>query len=346
MPKAAMREKESMSSVDSGVSESDVLSMFDKDGDLRDEPQSVEESAEGQENEEEQEEETDPNAEQEDEEEEEESPDEDEESDEEEEDEPEAELSWDKVPPEHKAAYDASQKEVAKLRKDYGKIQSKLHEVSQSRREEDQTLEQLRSDAQIANQWTSILEQHPELQAQIVDLVKKAQNPDAGIPEHLREDPAVQFMLEQNRRLENQLRQLGEQTKPLNEWKSEQARAANKTKLDGIIGEAETKFKALFNKDMTEDDKTAVLKYMVENQYYGNPKNGHKGAGINAVLEVFGHQYEKALSAKEASRLREKAAKFGGRNKSVNPRRATSAPRIASGDDAIRQALRDQGQDI
>jgi len=320
-----------MPPVDSGVSESDVLSMFDKDGDLRDEPQSVEEDSadEGQEAEEEQEEETDAEEQDDEEEEEAESDDEDEESEEEEEEETEAELDWSKAKPEHKAAYDESQKEVLKLRKDYGKLQSKLHEVSQSRREEDQSLEELRSSAELANQWTSILEQHPELQAQIMDLVKKARNPDAGIPEHLKEDPAVQFMLEQNRRLENQLRQLGEQTKPLNEWKSERAKEATKTKLDGILGEAETKFKALFKKDMSEEDKTAVLKYMVDNQYFGNPKNGHKGAGSNAVLEVFGSQYEKTLSAKETSRLREKAAKFGSRNKGVNSRRATSAPKIA-----------------
>lgn len=337
-----------MPPVDSGVSESDVLSMFDKDGDLRDEPQSVDEESadEGQENEEEQEEETDAEEEPDEEEDEEESDEDSDEEDEEEEDDAQAELDWSEAKPEHKAAYDASQKEVLKLRKDYGKIQSKLHEVSQSRREEDQTLEQLRNDAQLANQWTSILEQHPELQDQIVALIQKAKNPSSEIPEHLKEDPAVQFMLEQNRQMQQQLRQLSEQTKPLNEWKSEQAKAANKTKLDGIIGEAESKFKAMFKRDMTEDDKTAVLKYMVDNQYFGNPKNGHKGAGSNAVLEVFGQQYEKALSAKDASRLRDKAKKFGTRNKSVNSRRATSAPKIASGDDAIRQALRDQGQEI
>lgn len=319
------------------VSESEVLSMFDKEGDLRDEPQDVEQSVdEGQDDEPEEEEEAEEAEEQEEEEEEEpESEDEDEESEDEEEEEPEAELDWSKLPPEHKAAFDASQKEVAKLRKDYGKIQSKLHEQSQSRREEDQTTQTLRAAADQANEWNQILEQHPELMPQIVDLINKVQNPEAGIPEHLREDPAVQFMLEQNRRMERQIKQLSEQTKPLDEWKAEKQTAANRQKLDGLLNDANAKYKTMFKKDMGEAERTQVLKYMVENKYYNS--------GKTAVLEVFADAYEKSLNAKDASRLREKAAKFGGRSKSVNSRRAASSPKIESADDAIMQALRDQG---
>lgn len=322
-----------MPSFDGEVSESEVLSMFDKDGDLREEPQGVDEESaeEGQDAEDQDEEETE--AEGEESEEEEEPEEEESEEDDEAEEEAEPELDWSKVAPEHKAAFDASQKEVSKLRKDYGKIQSKLHELSLAAK--DQPTQEVRQQAEMASQWNSILEQHPELEAKIVDLIKQAQNPESSIPEHLREDPAVQFMLEQNRRLENQLKQLGEQTKPLDEWKAEKQTAANRQKLEGLLGEAAEEYKSMFGKDMDEEAKTAVLKFMVEKKYYES--------GSNAALTVFGPQYKKALSAKETSRLREKAAKFGGRTKGVNPRRATSEPKINSERDAISQALRDQG---
>lgn len=323
---------------DGEVSESEVLSMFDKDGDLREEPQDVEQSVdEDQEEEPEEQEEPEEEEEQEENEEEEEESEESEEDEEDEESE-DPELDWSKLPPEHKLAFEQSQKEVAKLRKDYGKIQSKLHEQSQSRREEDQTTQTLRAHAAQANEWNQILEQHPELMPQIVDLIEKVQNPEAGIPEHLKEDPAVQFMLDQNRRLERQIKQMAEQTKPLDEWKAEKQTAQNRQKLDGLLSDAAAKYKAMFKKDMGEAERTQVLKYMVDNKYYNS--------GKTAVLEVFADAYEKSLNAKDASRLREKAAKFGGRSKSVNSRRASSAPKINSADDAARQALRDQGMEF
>lgn len=328
-----------MPPIDGEVSESEVLSMFDKDGDLRDEPQDVEESVEeGQDEEPQEEEETDEEAEEEEGEEEEESEEEESEEDEESEEEADPELDWSKVTPEHKAAFDASQKEVAKLRKDYGKIQSKLHELSQSRREEDQTTQQIRQQAEVATQWNEILEQHPELLPQIKDLIQKVQNPEAAIPEHLREDPAVQFMLERERRLERELKQLRDQTKPLDEWKAEKQTAMNRQKLEGLLDEAGKEYKAMFGKDMDDKAKHAVLKFMVDKKYYES--------GSNAAISVFGAQYKQALSAKETSRLREKAAKFGGRTKSVNSRRAASAPKINTERDAISQALRDQGLEV
>lgn len=330
------------------VTETDVLSMFDKDGDLRDEPQGADEESadEGEEATEEGEgEETDAEEETEEEGEDDSKAEEDEESDEAEEEEPESKVDWSKASPEHKAAHEADQKEIGKLRKDYGKLHSKYAEVSQSRREEDQTLQELRADAQTASQWNAILEQHPELQDQIIGLIEKAQNPDTEIPEHLKDDPAIQFFVEQNRRLQNQVRQLSEQTQPLNEWQNERQTAANRQVIEGILGEGAQKFKAMFKRDITEDEKTAVLRYIVQNKYYGT-KDSRKGVGANAVLDVFGAQYEKALSAKRGSDLKAKANKFGGRNKSVNSRQATSAPKINSSNDAIKQALADQGLEV
>lgn len=324
-------------SADTGVSESDVLSMFDKDGDLREEPQGDEgepSADEGQEDEEDQEEEE-SETEEESEEEGDEDSDEDEESEEEEE--PET-VDWSKASPEHKAAHEADQKEIGKLRKDYGKLHSKYAELSQSRREEDQSLTEIRASAQMANQWNTILEQHPELQEQFVALIKAAKNPEQEIPEHLKGDPAVEFMLQQNQRLQNQLRELGEQTKPLNDWKAEKSNDANRQKINGLLDQAAKEFKSMFGKDMGEEDRTAVLKYMVEKKYYED--------GGTAAFKVFQDQYKKALASKDASRLRDKAKKFGGRNKTVNTRQATSAPKINSEGDAIKQALLEQGMNI
>lgn len=321
------------------VSEADVLSMFDKDGDLRDEPQSADEESaeEGQEAEGDEEEETDAEPEAEEEEAEE---SEDEES-EETEDAP--ELDWSRASPEHKAAHEADQKEIFKLRKDYGKIQSKLHEVSQSRRQDDSTQEELRAGAQAASQWNAILEEHPQLIDIMVKEVEKLRNPlPDEVPEHLKDDPAFQYMKQRYepyiRTLEGKLKQLEKGQAPLNEWQAEKAQAVNRQKLDGLLDDAAGEFKAMFGKDMTEDDKTAVLKYMVDRRYYES--------GSNAALAVFGQQYKKSLSAKQGSTLRDKAKRFGSRTKSVNPRRAASAPKIESSNDAIKQALADQGMDL
>jgi len=326
-----------MPGFDGEVSESEVLSMFDKDGDLRDEPQAADEesSDEDQDTEQQDEEENDEDADEQEGDDEEEESEEDEESDEEE---PESELNWEAVPPAHRQAYESAQKEVGKLRKDYGKLHSKYAELSQSRREEDQTIQELRAEASTAAEWNQVLEQHPELVDIMVEAVQKLQNPDAAIPDHLREDPVYQALDRQNRALQRQLQQLGVQTKPIQEWKAEQAKAQSRQKLDGLLGEAAKEYKTMFGKDMDEESRTAVLKYMVERKYYES--------GANAALAVFGPQYKKSLSAKDASRLRDKAAKFGGRNKSVNTRRAASAPKISSQSDAITQALRDQGVDI
>ncbi len=325
-------------SVDSGVSESDVMSMFDKDGDLRDEPQSDEDdsAAEDQETEEPEEGEPEP----------EEATEPEEEEPSEEEDAPKSEekqLDWSKVDPAHRNAFEEKAKEVLKLRKDYGKIQSKLHEVSQSRRQEDQTMQELQAQASQANQWNEILEQHPELVEKFVDLVKKARNPiEEEIPEHLKGDPAFQYLEKTYkpyiRGLEQKLAALESQTKPLNDWKAEKETAANTAKLDSILGDAATQFKAMFKRDITEDEKTAVLKFMVENDYYQS--------GKNATREVFASHYEKALTAKRNSDLKAKAEKFGTRQKTVNSRQASSAPKINSHTDAITQALRDQGIEL
>lgn len=337
-------------SADTGVSEEDVLSMFDKDGDLRDETQGDEQSSTDEDQEEEQEEEE--NDEDQDEEEQEEG-DEDSEDDseedeeEEEEEEPEAQLDWSKIPAEHRAAFEASQKEVTKLRKDYGKLHSKFTQLSQSRREEDQDLPELRARAQQASEWEAILEQHPELQGQIVDLIKKARGQaEPEIPEELKSDPAVQLLLQREQRLMNEIRQMRQETAPLKEWQKSRADETNRKTIDGILDEAKAKYKAMFKSDMDEDKLTQVLKYIVENEAYGNPKKGHKGAGTYAVLEVFGKEYEKALSNRDANRLRDKAKKFGARNKTVNSRQAASAPKISSERDAITAALAEQGLSI
>lgn len=329
--------------------------MFDKDGDLREEPQDRDEddSAEPGDNEEEGEQEEEAGEEAEEEEGEEEGEDEAEEDDSEEEEEPEAKLDWSKATPEHRSAFEASQKEVQKLRKDYGKLHSKYAELSQSRRSEDQSREQLQARAQAADEWNSILEEHPQLIDIIAREVKKLTSPLGGddeVPEALKDDPAFKYMKERYepyiKSLESKLKALEGQTKPLKDWESQQKRAKSEQTLNSILGEAKDKYKAMFKKDMSEEQLTQLLEYIVENDAYGNPKKQHKGAGNLAVLEVFGAEYEQAMQAANANRLREKAKKFGSRNKTVNSRQVAKAPKIGSIDDGIKAALAEQGMEV
>lgn len=329
---------------DSGATEEEVLSMFDGEGNLQDEPKAVEDdSGEG---DEEAEEEQAEEAEEEPEAEEQEEGDEDsEESDEESEDEEEEpeQLDWSKVPATHKTAFDEKVQEVSKLRKDYGKLHSRYAELSKSRNQEDQTTQELRAGYEQAQQWNTILEEHPELVDIMVREVERLRNPmPAEVPAELRDDPAFQYMEKQYKpyiqRLENRIKQLGEQTKPLDDWQKQQKQAEGRQKLDGLLGDAAKEYKSMFGRDMTEDEKTSVLKYMVERKYYDS--------GSNAALAVFGQQYKKHLSAKQGATLRDKAKKFGTRTKTVNSRQASSAPKINSADDAVRAALAEQGLEV
>lgn len=322
------------------VTQEQVEALFDKDGDLRepgfDEDNSSEDQAEVDDETEGEEEAEEAESEEETEEEEESEEEESEEDDEAEEEEESEEIDWDEVDDRVREAHDKAVADSQKWQKAHGKLQAELTKRSQSQREQDSSLEELRASANVAQQWNAILEQHPELQQVIEREIAKLKDPMGDVPDYLKDDPAFQFMQKQNQMLEQRLKQFEEKVKPVETWQSQQREQENRSKLDGLLGEAQGKFKAMFAREWTEAEKTQVLKYMVENKFYGN--------GRVPVLEVFGGQYEKTLKTRQSSDLKAKAKKFGTRSKSVNAARASKAPRDANNaEDAIAMALADQG---
>jgi hypothetical protein len=318
----------------SSVTQEEVEALFDKDGDLR-EPDFDEESEAESEDTEETEGDDEPEAEDQEGDEAEEESEEESEEDEAEEEAPE-ELDWEEVDPEYKSAFDAVQQERDKLRKDYGKLHSKYTRETQAHKEQDGSLEELRAQAQVAEQWNAVLAQHPDIRETVEQMLARKQDPYGDVPDYLKEDPLFQQMRQHNQRLEQRLSQFEEKVKPVETWQSQQQEAQNRQKLDGLLGEAEAKFKSMFSREWSEDEKTEVLQYMVENKVYRN--------GKIPVMEVFGDRYEKALKTRQASDLRGKAKRFGTRTKSVNSARISKASKDASNaDEAIAMALADQG---
>lgn len=331
----------------SNVTQEDVEALFDKDGDLRepslddeksedadqgDEDDQGEEESDAEDQEEEEEE-----SEEESEEEEEPESDEDEEESEDEEETDEApDLNWEKVKPEYKAAFDEVTSERDKLRKDYGKLHSKYTQAVQAQKDEDGSLEAVKSDAHVARQWNAILEQHPQLSKMIEREIAKLQDPFADVPEYLKEDPLFQQMVAHNKRMEQRLAQLDERVAPVKDWDAQQREAKNRQVIDGLLTEAGTHFKSLFKRDWNEQEKTEVLRYMVQKNFYEN--------GEVPVWAVFKDQYQKQATQKRSTELKAKAKKFGTRTKGVNLNRANRAPKDAeTAEDAIAMALAEQG---
>ena len=326
---------------DGSVDQSEVEALFDKDGDFRGTEQDEEDSPEDGQGEQDQQEEGDETQGQEDEEKEEEEESEESEEDEDDEEEPESNLDWSKVDQRYRQAYEKEAGEVKKLRKDYGKLHSQFAKLNKSRETEESTVAELRQDADIAQKWNAILEQHPHIQDILKKELAKLNDPlqAEDVPDYLKDDPVFQHVQQKYepyiRQLEARLRQFEGKTKVVDQWQENQSKAENKQRLDGLLNQARTKFKGMFGKDMTEDEESDVLQYMLDNKYYRN--------GAVAVAEVFQEQYEKALKGRQAQDLKAKAKKFGSRPKSVNPNRATSTKHAATPEEAIQMALAEQG---
>jgi hypothetical protein len=256
--------------------------------------------------------------------------------DEESEAETEQNLDWSKADKRLKDAFDAEQARAQKWEKAHSKLQSQLTRESKSRQQEESSLETLRAEAQEARQWNQLLDKHPELQQVLEQAIAKIKDPYADVPDYLKADPLFQQMQRQNQALEQRLARFEQSLEPVKSIQEERTEAKHRERLDGLLNDANAKFKSMFGKDMEQSDKHAVLKYMVDNQYYLN--------GKNVAIEVFGSQYEQQLQAKRTETLKAKAKKFGTRNKSVSPTRATKLSQDAgSVDEAIARAMADQG---
>lgn len=314
----------------------DVEALFDKDGDLRDEVQDKDDESEEPAEDESQEENGD---EQEDAEEEAEEESEDDESEEEEE----AELSWDALEdPRYQEAFNKAQQDAERWQKAHSKLQSQLTRESNARKEEDSNLSEMREYANAAREWNAILEKHPELQRVIEKELAKLQNPfrDDDLPDYLKGDPALKFVRERYepiiRGLEQKLKAAEAKVGKVDSWEAKEQETRNRQRLDNLLSDAATQFKAMFGKDITDEERNQVLQYMVENKYYES--------GKTAAFHVFNGQYEKTLKGKATSDVRAKAKKFPARNKSVNAARVDKSPKHASSpEEAVAMALAEQG---
>lgn len=302
-----------------------------------------EEEAEGQEEEEQAEADEDSEEEESEEQEEEGEEEESEESESEEDDEDEEEseaqsLDWSKVSPKHKAAFDEAESRARKFERAHAKLQSQLTRDSKTRQQEEATLTTLRAKAEAADKWDALLHKHPELQETLEAAIAKIRDPFKDVPDFLREDPIFQQMQRYNQRLEERLAKFEENFAPIKEIQTERQTAQNRQRVDGLLGEAGAKFKTMFGRDPNQQEKTAILKHMVDNKYYPDAGQGHL-----ITLEVFGSQWEKHLKTDRNKQLRDKAKKFGARNKALNTARTTVKKHADSPEEAVAMALAEQG---
>lgn len=249
-----------------------------------------------------------------------------------------AQLDWSKVSPKHKAAFEASELRAARAERAHAKLQSQLTRDSKARQQEEATLTTLREKANAADKWDALLHQHPELQEQILGLIEKVRDPYKDVPDFLRKDPVFQQMQRYNQRLEERLSRFEENLKPVEQLQTERQEAANRQRLDGLLGEAGAKFKTMFGRDPSQQERTEILKHMVENKFYPKAGQGHLIA-----LEVFGPQWEKHLTKNRNEQMRQKAKKFGSRNKSLNTGRTVQKQHADNVDEAVAMALAEQG---
>lgn len=316
----------------SEVTQEEVEKLFNQDSPLEDEPEADEEDS-GEEDsgdeEENQEEET-PDPEEETEGEEAES----EESDEDEEEEEEPGNQW--------------QERAERAERSSRNLQSELTKRSNSLKEIERSLPQLRAKADALDRWNSLFGKYPQLQQVIEREVQRLENPMSGIeiPKGMENDPAIQFfqksmetMMQQNRSLQAELRETRAKVGKVDEWENKSKEAEDKAKLDGLLDEAKAEIKSMFGRDATEQDLTEVLKYMVQKNYYDS--------GATAAFHVFRDQYRKLSTRASSENIRRKAGKFPARTKGVNPGRVSNRPKEAgSPEEAIAMALADQGAGI
>lgn len=330
----------------SSVSESDVTALFENhdlygkngeepgstsDSDDEEEP-SAEDEEESDDTEEEQAEEDEEQAENSSEDEEEES----EESEEDDEEEAESNLDWSKADPRHKAAFEKVNAETQRWQKAHSKLQSQLTRESRTRQQEESTFEQLRVRASAADQWDRLLAQHPELQQTLENAISKIRDPNKDVPEFLQKDPIFMHMQKQNQLLEQRLQRFEKSLEPVQTIQQERQEQQNRAELDGLLAESNEQYKEMFGKDMTQVEKKQVLQYMVDNKAYQDGK-------FNA-WKVFGALAKQVSEQQRGQKLRDKAKKFGSRNKSLNSGRNAGGKKDASTpEEAIAMAFAEQG---
>lgn len=299
------------------ISESELESLHDEDGHLREEPQAQEEQQE----EEAQETET--------------------VEDEPQEETEEAPLDWDALDPKYRSAFEKAAQEAQKWQKEHGRIQSKWTKDSQSRKEMERSLNEYRQKAEILDKWEALVEQYPGLDKVVQQEIAKRQNPfgQQEVPEYLRDDPAYKHIMgtfqPYVQQLEQKLRMLEEKTGKIDQYEKQTQEQQYRKQLDTQLDAARGKIKSIFGRDATEEEVTQVLEYMVDNQYYKS--------GAIAAMEVFGDKYEQAVKQRYDSELKEKAKKFPPRSKSVNASRAAPQSDASSVEEAIAAAFAEQG---
>lgn len=298
------------------VTQEEVESLFDKDGDLREEPQEQEETQT-----EEQEEQT--------------------KDDTQEEQPEEEELNWDTLDPRYKSVWEKTQSEAQKWKSDYAKIQSHMTKQAKARQEMESRLAEYQAQAERLSQWEALLGQHRGLEQHIQQFLAKASNPlEMDVPDYLKDDPAFRAVQEKFvpyvQQLEQKLQMLEKKTGKIDEYERSVQEQQYKQQLDAQLAAAGDRIKAMFGRDATEEEITQVLEYMVENKYYNN--------GAAAAVAVFQDQYEKAVKTRYETEMAEKAKKFPARNKSVNGARAAAPSKDAeTADDAVRMAFAEHG---
>lgn len=251
------------------------------------------------------------------------------------------ELNWDEVPENYKTAFEEKMQAAERWQKAHSKLQSDFTKRGQAQRDEERNLQAYRQKADIWDQWEAVLGQHPEIQRAIEREFTKLRDPMAGmqIPDHVKSDPAFQAAQQlfgpQIQRLEAELRKNQKIAEKVTGWEAQQATAANKAKLDGLLNESKSEFKARIGREPSEAEMTQVLQFMVENQYYRN--------GKLPVLEVFGDRIGKAREQMRSAQLKEKAKKFAPKNKAVNSSSGRRSQDAATPEEAVAMALADQG---
>lgn len=300
------------------ISESELESLHDEDGHLREEPQQEEETEEAEEPVQEEEE-----------------------GDPQEESEDNAPLDWDSLDPRFKSAFEKASQEAQKWQKDHGKIQSRWAKESNGWKQKEQTIQQLQQKAEALAKWESILEQYPELEQVVAKEIQKRQTPFGQVeaPDYLQHDPAYKAIMGNLQpyvqSLEQRLRQFEQKTSRFDQFEQSQKQAEARQKLDTQLDTAKQTIKSMLGRDPSEEEVDQVLEYMVENKFYSN--------GKAAAIAVFQDKYEENMRAKYENELKEKAKKFPPRSKTVNSHRAKAQENPSSVEDAIAAAFAEQG---
>ena len=321
----------------SEVTQEEFEELFDQDGALEEEVDTVEDDSgeddQEQEEEGEEDEEGDPQAQEDD--------DGDEDSDEEEE--PES-VDWEKAPAALKTEFDSVVQERDRWKKDYSKLQSDFTKRVNAFKEEEKSLPTLKAKAQSLDRFNALLGQHPQLQQLIEREVARLNNPMTAvkIPEGLEKDPAIQYLQQafmpviQN--LQAELAEAKARVGKVDEWEAKNQDQEAEVQLNGLLDEARGQIKSMFGRDASEDEVTQVLRYMTENDYWKS--------GKTAAFHVFADQFRKLSQRTSVEKAKAKAKKFPAKMKGMNPSRVGKTRDAETPEEALAMALAEQGVGI